>query len=80
MKDWRDAEHKVSYYFDTENGRIVGQVFNLAHTNIWGAKVYDPNNGHNEKTLGQYITFEFSKKAVEHFWLMQERTLSYEAT
>lgn len=80
MKDWRDAEHKVSYYFDTENGLIVGQVFNLAHTNIWGAKVFDVSQGLGEKVLGQFISFEFSKKAVERFWLMQERTLTHEVT
>lgn len=78
MKDWRDAEHKVAYYFDTENGLIIGQVYNIAHTNIWGAKIYSSSVG--EKVLGQYITYEFSKKAVEHFWSMIERTLEYEVT
>jgi len=76
MKDWRDAEHKVSYYYEKDNGRIIGQVYNLAHTNIYGAKVYSEHN--EERYLGQYINLEFAKKAIEYFWNIQERTLPNE--
>jgi len=76
MKEWRDADHKVSYYFEKDNGRIIGQVYNLAHTNIYGAKVYSERN--EELYLGQYISYEFAKKATEHFWNVQERTLTHE--
>jgi hypothetical protein len=78
MKDWRDAEHKTSYYYLRDTGRIIGQVYNLAHTNIYGARVYSELN--EEKYLGQYISCEHSKKAIEHFWNIQERTLNYETT
>jgi hypothetical protein len=78
MKDWRDVEHKVSYYYEKDNGRIVGQVYNLAHTNIYGAKVYSEIN--EERYLGQYISCDFAKKAIEYFWNLQERTLPYETT
>jgi hypothetical protein len=78
MKEWRDAEHKVSYYYLKDTGRIVGQVYNLAHTNIYGAKVYSELN--EEKYLGQYISCEHSKKAIEYFWNLQERTLTDETT
>ena len=78
MKDWRDADHKVSYYYLLDTGRIVGQTYNLAHTNIYGAKVYSDLN--EEKYLGQYISFESAKKAVERFWNIQERILIDETT
>jgi len=78
MKNWRDADHKVSYYYDTDTGRIVGQIYNLAHTNIYGAKVFSELN--EEKYLGQYINEIFAKQATEYFWNLQERTITYETT
>ena len=71
--EWRDAEHKVYYYFIQTTGRIVGQVYNMAHTNIYGAKIYTKFN--EENYLGQYISYEAAKKATEEYWLIQERTL-----
>ena len=74
MKEWKDADHKVSYYYQTDTGRIVGQIHNLAHTNIYAAKINDQFN--EERYLGQYINNEFAKKAVEYYWNVQERTLT----
>lgn len=76
MKDWRDVDHKVSYFYLCDTGRIVGQTYNLAHTNVYGAKVYSELN--EERFLGQYISCECAKKAVEYFWNIQERTLTNE--
>ena len=78
MKDWRDADHKVSYYYLRDTGRIIGQVYNLAHTNIYGAKVYSELN--EERYLGQYIDLHSAKVAVDTFWNIQERTLTNETT
>jgi hypothetical protein len=78
MKDWKDVEHKCSYYYLRDTGRIIGQVYNLAHTNVYGAKVYSELN--EERYLGQYISFESAKKAIEYFWNIQERTLTNETT
>lgn len=78
MKDWRDADHKVAYCYIKENGRIIGQVYNLAHTNIYGAKVYSEIN--EERYLGQYIDMNSAKIAVDNFWNLQERTLTDETT
>ena len=75
MKNWKDADHKVSYYYQGDTGRIVGQVYNLAHTNVYGAKVYSELN--EERYLGQYISCESAKKAIEHFWNVQELTLEH---
>ena len=78
MKDWRDADHKTSYYYIKESGRIIGQIYNLAHTNIYGAKVYSETN--EERYLGQYIDMNSAKAAVDNFWNIQERTLTHETT
>ena len=78
IKDWRDADHGVSYYYLRDTGRIVGQVWNMAHTHIYGAKATSEAN--EERILGHYITFDHAKKAVENFWNIQERTLDYETT
>ena len=70
---WKDTEQNHYYLYETANGLIVGQVYNLAHTKIWGAKInVIPNE---EKYLGQYITVVFAKKATENYWNIQERTL-----
>lgn len=78
MKDWREAPHKVWYYWKTDTGQIIGQVTNISHTDIYNSKVYV--NFVEEKYLGQYINSDFARKAVENFWAIQERTLTYEET
>lgn len=70
--DWKDAGHETHYYFKTENGLIVGQVHNIAHTKIYMAVIIVSNE---ERFLGRYIGLEFAKTAIENYWLMQERTL-----
>ena len=71
--EWKDAEHNCSYYFRISTGKIVGQAYNLAHTNIWGAKVLTDSN--EEKYLGQYINQDFAKKSIEFYWKVKERTV-----
>lgn len=72
-RKWKDCDHDTYYYYDEENGLIVGQIHKMAHTKIWISKVI---HGHNdEKFLGQYISYEFALMAVENYWLVQERTL-----
>ena len=78
MRDWRDSEHNTSYCYLKDTGRIVGQVYNYAHTKIYGAKVYSELN--EEKHLGQYIDLNSAKIAVDNFWNIQERTLTHETT
>jgi len=67
--EWKDVDHACSYYYDTCDGRIVGQVYNLAHTKIWGAKLM------NDESLGIYISFDTAKKALERHFDIQNRTL-----
>lgn len=67
--DWKDVDHACSYYYDMSNGRIVGQIYNLAHTKIWGAKLM------NDDSLGMYISFDTAKKALELHFDIENRTL-----
>jgi hypothetical protein len=77
-KNWHEAPPNVSYYYSSNDGRIIGQVYNLAHTNIYGAKVFSKQN--EERYLGQFISNSFAKESVETFWNIQERTLTNETT
>ena len=70
--DWKDAGHETHYYFKTENGLIVGQVHNIAHTKIYMAVAIVRNT---EELLGRYIALDFAKEAVSHYWNIQRRTL-----
>ena len=78
MREWKDADHKTSYCYLKESGKIIGQIYNLAHTNIYGAKVYSELN--EERYLGQYIDSNSAKAAIDNFWNIQERTLTDETT
>jgi hypothetical protein len=75
-KDWYDSPPNTSYYYTVQDGRIIGQIYNLAHTKIYGAKVFSKQN--EERYLGQFISNSFAMKAVEDFWSIQERTLPNE--
>lgn len=73
MLEWKDAENGTQYFFRKDDGLIVGQVYNMAHTKIFGAKI--PVNATEENILGHYINVDFAKKAVENYWEIQGRTL-----
>lgn len=70
---WKDGDHDVFYFYNEENGRVIGQVNKWPHTKIWLAKIIF--NVNEEQYLGQYIGCEFAKKSVEEYCLIQERTL-----
>lgn len=72
-RNWKDANDDCQYHYDVTDGRIVGQVNKIAHTKIWLAKIIKNHN--DEYYLGQYISCEFAKNAVENYWLIQSRTL-----
>ena len=73
IRQWRYATKDCHYYFQTHNGLIVGQAYNLAHTIVWGAKI--PVSATEELILGQYVEMEFAKKAIEEYWEEKDRTL-----
>ena len=72
-RDWRDIDKGTQYYYQTHNGLIVGQVYNMAYTSIWGAKI--PINATEEEILGQYISLETARVAIEEYWDEKDRTL-----
>lgn len=72
-RQWRWVNKDCHYYFQTYNGLVVGQAYNLAHTIIWGAKI--PVSATEELILGQYVDAEFAKKAIEEYWDEKDRTL-----
>jgi len=80
LKQWRDAGHETHYFYEENSGLIIGQVYNIAHTKIWGTRVYAHNKtsityGTEEKHLGTYISLECAKRSIENFWNIQDRTL-----
>ena len=66
--DYRD--NNGSYYYDSIDGRVIAQVYNMAHTNIWGAKLMV-----TDELIGHYITLDYAKKAIETYFDIQNRTL-----
>lgn len=72
-RDWRDIDKGVQYYYQVHNGLIVGQVYNMAYTSIWGAKI--PISATEEIILGQFVTLEFAKRAIEEHWGDKDRIL-----
>ena len=81
QRGWLIAElQSCSYYFSKPSGLVIGQIFNFAHTPIWGAKIY-PNSTEDptqELFLGQYVNREYAKDAVVNYWDKQDRTLREE--
>ena len=66
------------YYYVVQTGKIVGTVSKIMSNDIWIGVV---NTGKytftrdDECHLGQYISLNFAKDAVMHFWDVQNRTL-----
>jgi len=71
-REWRDVDKGVQYYYQVRNGLIIGQVYNMAYTSIWGAKILVSAN--EELILGQYVSLEFAKDAIAEFWDEKDRT------
>lgn len=76
-RDWRDIDKGVQYFYQVRDGLIVGQVYNMAYTSIWGAKI--PLSSTEELLLGQYVTLEFAKRAVEEHWNEKDRTFEVQS-
>jgi len=76
-RDWRDVDKGVQYFYQVRDGLIVGQVYNMAYTSIWGAKI--PLSATEELVLGQYVTLDFAKRAVEEHWNEKDRTFEVQS-
>lgn len=75
---WRESSDTY-YYYEASSGRLLGTVFKWAAQNvIWNAKALTlkiPFDGDNEVALGQFISSESARRALEHYWLRETRTL-----
>lgn len=76
-RDWRDIDKGIQYYYQVSNGLIVGQVYNMTYTSIWGAKI--PISSTEEMILGQFVTLEFAKRAIEEHWGEKDRTFEVQS-
>lgn len=76
-REWRDTDKGTQYYYKVHNGLIVGQVYNLAYTSIWGAKI--PLSATEESVLGQYVSLDFAKRAIEEYWNESDRTFEVQS-
>ena len=73
MKKWVEKEFFQWVYYDDADGKIIGSVYKIGNSlGIWGAKIYAEMA---EGVLGQYIDSDYARKAVEHYWEIQSRTL-----
>ncbi len=66
------------YYYDIATGKIIGLTSKIALQEIYFSVVYTGVYSFtldDEKHLGQYITLEYAKKAIENYWDIQNRTL-----
>ena len=72
MKKWMEKEYSQWVYYDDEDGKIIGSVYKVGNSQtIWGAYLYFNVEG----VLGQYIDSNFAKRAVEYFWMVEERSV-----
>lgn len=77
MKTWKPTANDIHYYWIEDSGLIIGQAHCVFNSTVWIAKV--SSKGEDDTVIGKYITLDFAKKAVEHYWNIQERTLSHES-
>jgi hypothetical protein len=75
--EWKSFSDNY-YFFNVKTGKIVGQAGKLALREIFFGLTYVGDTSftvQDEKHLGQYISLEHAKKAVENYWDIQSRTL-----
>ena len=73
MKKWVEKDQNQWFYFDDDDGKIIGMVHKIGTqtTAIWNAKIYAEIEG----SLGQYVDSDYARRAVENYWEIQSRTL-----
>jgi hypothetical protein len=75
--EWKSVSDRY-YYYDTYNGKIVGLASKIALQEIFFGIVYVGKytfTVNDEYHLGQYISLEHAKKAIEHYWEVESKTL-----
>lgn len=72
MRKWHEFEANNIYYYNEMDGLVIGQIHNFGNSVLFTATVKPENI---DKILGFYISRDYAKKAIENFWLIQDRTL-----
>ena len=72
MRNWHEFEQNTIYYFNVNDGSVIGQVHSFGNSVIFTATVKPDNI---DKILGQYISRDYAKKAVERYWEIEDGTL-----
>lgn len=75
--DWKSNGDRY-YYYNTTTGKIIGLASKIALQEIFFGVVYTGNftfTIDDEKHLGQYISLEHAKQAIESYWDIDSRTL-----
>jgi hypothetical protein len=71
-RQWRYVDKNIHYYFQTNDGQVIGKAYNVALTIIWGAKI--PINATEELIIGEFVELEYAKLAIERYWNEKDRT------
>jgi hypothetical protein len=67
-----NPQSNVEYYYNTSTGMVLGQCHPIAHSIVYVAKVWV--SPVQERMLGQYVSMQFAKSAIELFWDAESRT------
>lgn len=82
MYNWRAQSSSIKHFYRELDGKILGTVWQYVNNDIvWISKILSeefPFTNTSEKYLGHYIDQESAKKSVEHFWKIQDNTLTEE--
>jgi hypothetical protein len=73
MRKWQEFENKTHYYYNDEDGLIIGQIHKFGNSMMVYTASVKPDNV--DQILGQFISGDFAKKSVEKYWDIQDRTL-----
>jgi hypothetical protein len=75
--DWKSISDRY-YFYKTDTGKIVGHAGKVALQEIFYGVVYTGDftfTVADEGHLGQYVSLEHAKKAIEFHWEVQNKTL-----
>ena len=73
MRRWQEYENNTQYFYDDIDGMVIGQVHRFGTSNSVYTATVKPDNIDN--LLGQFVSLDYAKNAVQNFWNTQDRTL-----
>jgi hypothetical protein len=73
MRRWQEYENNTQYYYDDKDGMVIGQVHRFGTSNSVYTATVKPDN--IDCVLGQFVSSDYARNAVQNFWNIQDRTL-----